>query len=199
MKRMLVSLAVAIGTPSGLPPVVPRLVYMYEDHRVRLLIQRANWSRSIMWLLAKSYFDIKDHILSLFFEKNVTVGWNFALVWNPSSHSLDSVDLAIFTLFDLYTLNTMSVLLCLAECACIVERTSNVAHSSNVIELLGDLVLMMAVWWAQYLRLLIKHLTSGPVPIHLLSSAGSPVTPNAPPSALTTVFACSRAWSIIIN
>ena len=33
---------------------------------------------------------------------------------------------------------------------------------------------------------------------NLLSAAGSPVTPNAPPSALTTSFACSRAWSIII-
>ena len=42
----------------------------------------------------------------------------------------------------------------------------------------------------------IKHVTSGPVTIHLLSAA---VTPNAPPSALTTAFACSRAWSINIG
>ena len=28
------------------------------------------------------------------------------------------------------------------------------AYSSNVLELLGDLVLMMAAWWAQYLLLL---------------------------------------------
>ena len=34
---------------------------------------------------------------------------------------------------------------------------------------------------------------------HLLSATGSPVTPYAPPSSLTTVFACSRAWSIIIG
>ena len=45
----------------------------------------------------------------------------------------------------------------------------------------------------------IKHVTSGPVTIHLLGAAGSPVTPNAPPSALTTAFACSRAWSIIMS
>ena len=45
----------------------------------------------------------------------------------------------------------------------------------------------------------IKHVTSLPVTIHLLSAAGSPVTPNAPPSALTTVFACLRARSIIIG
>ena len=67
------------------------------------------------------------------------------------------VDLAsIFTLFDLYTSSTMSVLLCLAECTCSVKRESNVAYSSNVLELLGDLVLMMAAWWAQYLLLLCK-------------------------------------------
>ena len=34
----------------------------------------------------------------------------------------------------LHLLNTMSVLLCLAECACIVERTSNVAYSVTVSE-----------------------------------------------------------------
>ena len=45
----------------------------------------------------------------------------------------------------------------------------------------------------------IKHVTSGPVTIHLLSAVGSPDTPTAPPSALTTAFACSRAWSIIIG
>ena len=44
----------------------------------------------------------------------------------------------------------------------------------------------------------IKHVTSGPVTIHLLSAAGSLITPYAPPSALTTALACSRAWSIII-
>ena len=45
----------------------------------------------------------------------------------------------------------------------------------------------------------IKHVTSGPVTIHLLSAAESPVTLYAPPSALTNAFACSRAWSIIIG
>ena len=45
----------------------------------------------------------------------------------------------------------------------------------------------------------IKHVTSGPVTIHLLSAAGSPITPNAPPSALMTAFACSRAWLIIFG
>ena len=89
------------------------------------------------------------------------------------------------------TSNTMSVLLCLAKCACIVERTSNVAYSSNVLELLGDLVLMMAAGYDQYLLLLcklvsycvIKHVTSGPVTIHLKSAVGPP--------ALMTAFACS--------
>ena len=42
-----------------------------------------------------------------------------------------------------------------------------------------------------------KHVTSGPVTIHFLSAGGSPVTPHAPPSALTTAFVCSRAWSVI--
>ena len=95
----------------------------------------------------------------------------------------------------------MSVLLCLAECACIVEKTSNIPKMS-----LSSLMLMMAAWYAQYLLLLCKlsptvtkNVTSGPVTIHLLSAAGSPVTPIAPPSALTTAFACSRAWSIIIG
>ena len=45
----------------------------------------------------------------------------------------------------------------------------------------------------------IEHVTSGPVTIRILSATGSPDTPNAPPSALTTAFACSRAWSIIIG
>ena len=66
------------------------------------------------------------------------------LTWHQFSHYLTWQ----------YTLNTMSVLLCLAECACIVERTSNVAYSSKIIELLGDLVFMMAARYAQYLRLM---------------------------------------------
>ena len=45
----------------------------------------------------------------------------------------------------------------------------------------------------------IKHVTSEPVTIHLLSAAGFPVTPKAPPSALTTASAFSRAWSISIG
>ena len=94
----------------------------------------------------------------------------------------------------------MSVLLCLGECACFVERTSNMAY---VLELFGDLVLMMASWYAPYLLLLCKlsptAWSSMWLQDHLLSAAGSPDTPNAPPSALTTVFACSRAWSIIIG
>ena len=36
----------------------------------------------------------------------------------------------------------------LSECACIVGGRSNVAYSSNVLKLLGDLVFMMAAWWA---------------------------------------------------
>ena len=37
--------------------------------------------------LVKFSFDIKDHNYSLTVsEKNVPVEWNFALVWNPSSH-----------------------------------------------------------------------------------------------------------------
>ena len=96
---------------------------------------------------------------------------------------------AIFTLFDLYTLTIMSVLLCFEGFACIVERTS------NVLELLGDLVLMMAAC-CKLSCCVIKHVTSGPVTIHLLSAAGSPDTPNAPLPALTTALACSRAWSI---
>ena len=46
---------------------------------------------------------------------------------------------------------------------------------------------------------MIKHVKSEPVTIHLLSAAGFPVTPNAPPSALTTASAFSRAWSISIS
>ena len=106
-----------------------------------------------MWLLLKSSFDINNHIISLFLRKirqrdeilNLLKTINLTNVFAY-------VDLAsIFTLFDLYTSRTMSVLLCLAECTCSVERESNVAYSSNVLELLGDLVLMMAAWWAQYL------------------------------------------------
>ena len=46
-----------------------------------------------------------------------------------------------------------------SHCACPsvpVLWTSNVAYSSSVFELLGDLVLMMAAWYAQYLILLCK-------------------------------------------
>ena len=93
----------------------------------------------------------------------------------------------------------MSFLLCLAECACIVERTSNVACSLNVLELLGDLVLMMAAWWTQCLLLLCK-LSYCVIKHHCPSSAaGSSVTPNAPSSAFTPAFARTRAWSIIIG
>ena len=98
----------------------------------------------------------------------------------------------------------MSVLLCLAESACIVERSSNVAYSSNVLELLGThdgcmvcSVLNVVVQAVYYY--VIKHVTSRPVNIHLLSAAVSPVTSIAPPSALTTAFACPRARSIIIG
>ena len=94
----------------------------------------------------------------------------------------------------LHLLNTMSVLLCLAECACIVERTSNVAYSSNFPELLGDLVLIMAEWYAQYLLLL----TSGTVIINLLSAAGSPNTPNAPPLALTTASLAQEPSQLLL-
>ena len=44
----------------------------------------------------------------------------------------------------------MSALLCLSECASIVEIRSNVAYSSNVLELLGVFVLKMAAWWASF-------------------------------------------------
>ena len=44
----------------------------------------------------------------------------------------------------------------------------------------------------------IKQVTSGPVTIHFLRAAESPVTPKASPSASTTEFDCSRTWSIII-
>ena len=50
----------------------------------------------------------------------------------------------------------------------------------------SSLVLMMATGYV------IKHVIPGPV-------TESPVTPNAPPPALTTAFACSIAWSIIIG
>ena len=66
------------------------------------------------------------------------------------------------------------------------------AYSSNVLELLGNLVLMMAACSVPSFVVqagfycVIKHVTSLPVTIHILSAAGSPVTPNAPPSALTT-------------
>ena len=100
----------------------------------------------------------------------------------------------------------MSVVLCLAECACAVERTSNVAYSSNVFELLGHLV----SWWLHGMPntyfccascLILRDQASDfrTSDHSLLSAAGSPVTPHAPPSSLTTTFACSRAWSIIIG
>ena len=121
-----------------------------------LWIQRANSSRSIMWLLVKSSFDINYHILSLFLRN---ASWmEFFTCLTPFFSLTSSLKLTWlqFSLFDLYTLNTMSVLLCLAECACIVERTSNVTYSSNVLEVLGDVVLMMAAWYAQYPFLLCK-------------------------------------------
>ena len=141
-------------------------------------------------------------------ETNAPVGWNFALVWHPLSHSRPRFswlgNCQTIGPVGLHTLNTMSVLLCLAECACIVERTSNVACSSNVLVLLGDLVLMMAAWWIQCFLLLCKLSPTAWSSIWLQdqcpsSAAGSSVTPNAPPLAFTTAFACARAWSIIIG
>ena len=42
--------------------------------------------------------------------------------------------------------------------------------------------------------------TIGPAGLHTLNTMSIPsVTPNASPSAFTTVFACARAWSIIIG
>ena len=76
-----------------------------------------------MWLLVKSSFDINDHILSLFLGTMRQLDGILYLFVHPT-HVVASVDLAIFTL------------LCLAECACIVERTSNVAYSSNVLKVL---------------------------------------------------------------
>ena len=75
-----------------------------------------------MWLLVKFSFDINDHILSLFVRKMC---------------QLDGI-LHLFDTLHLHHPSSLSVLLCLAECACIVETTS------NVLELLGDMVLMMA-------------------------------------------------------
>ena len=81
-----------------------------------------------MRLLVKYSFDINDHIISLFLRQ--CASWvEFCACLTPfisltSSHKLTWLQ------FDLYTSNTMSVLLCLAGCACIVERTSDVAYSS---------------------------------------------------------------------
>ena len=81
------------------------------------------------------------------------------------------------------------------------------AYSSNVLELLGDLMLMMAAWWAQHLLLLCKlslllryqacDFTTSDNQSSVCGRISSHT--NAPPSALTTAFACSRAWSIIIG
>ena len=92
-----------------------------------------------MWLLVKSFVDINDHILSLFLRTMRLLDGTLNLFDTLHlTHVLASVDLtSMFTLFD-QSLNTMSVLLCLAEFACIVGRTSNVAYSSNVLELFGD-------------------------------------------------------------
>ena len=78
------------------------------------------------------------------------------------------------------------------------------AYSSNDLELLGAhdgcMVCSVPSFVVQAVSYcVIKHVTSGPATIHLLSAAESPVTRNAPLSALTTAFACSRAWSIIIG
>ena len=163
-----------------------------------------------MWLLVKFSFDINDHIiLSLFLRKMCQ--------FDGISHLFDTLHLtsvfaqvdfaSILTLFDLYTSSSKSVLLCLAGCACIVKRISNVA-----LELLGDLVLMMAAWYAQYLLLLCicfaffcclilrsqasDFRTSDQ---HLLSATGSPVTPHAPRSFLTTAFASTTHAALFYN
>ena len=116
-------------------------------------VQSANSSRSIVWLLVKSSSDINDHILSPILRKMRQLDGILPLFY--TLHITDVRPLKM-TPSDQYTLNTMSVLLWLAECACIVERTSNVAYSSIVLDLLGDLVLLMAVWYAQCLLLLCK-------------------------------------------
>ena len=68
-QELVVLLAFAIMTPSGLPPFVAWLVCTRIIMSASSWVQRANSSRSIMWLLVKSSFDINDHILSLFLRK----------------------------------------------------------------------------------------------------------------------------------
>ena len=160
MQIMSVSLAFAIRTPSRLSPFVAWLVWAKIIVSASSWVQMANSSRSIMWLLVKSSFDINVHFLSLFLRKMRQLDGSLHLFDTLHlTNVLAWADLAsIFKLFDLYTSNTMSVLLWLAKCACIAERTSNVTYSSNVLELFGDLVLMMAAWYAPYLLYcVIKH------------------------------------------
>ena len=109
-----------------------------------------------MWLLVKYSFDINDHIISLFLRQ--CASWvEFCACLTPFISLTSSLKLT-WLQFDLYTSNTMSVLLCLAGCACIVERTSDVACSSMS---LNSLVIWCS-WWLHgvlsraYLLLLCK-------------------------------------------
>ena len=49
-------------------------------------VQRANSSRSIMWMLGEISFCFQWSYSLTDSEKNAPVGWNFSLVWHPSSH-----------------------------------------------------------------------------------------------------------------
>ena len=94
-------------------------------------------------LLVKKYFDNNDHIGLLSMRQLVGILHLFDTLL--LTHVLSSVDLpSVFTLFDLQTSNRMFVLLCLAECICNVQKTSNVPYSSNVLELLDDRMLTIA-------------------------------------------------------
>ena len=171
-------------------------------------VQRANSSRSIMWLLVKSSFDINDHILSLILRKMRQLdGVLHLFATLHLANVLAWVDLA--SIFKLFT--SIRWTQCPSYCDWQSVPVSWREHKMwHILQLSLSSLVTCCSWWLHGMLstffvvqavsyCVIKHVTSGPVTIHLLSAAGPPVTPNAPSSALTTAFACSRTWSIIIG
>ena len=151
---MSVSLAFAIRTPSGLPPFVAWLVCTKIIVSASSWVQRVNSSRSI--ISGEIFFWYQWSYPLTVSETNAPVGWNFALVWHPSSHSRPRFS----WLGNCHTIGPVGL----------QTLNTNVACFSNVLELLGYMVLMMAAWWTSSVvqavsYCVITHVTSGPVPI----------------------------------
>ena len=149
----------------------------------------------------KSSFDINDQILSLFLRilhlfdtlhpTNVLAKLTWLQFSNfftciyirrtqcPSYCAWQSVSV-LWREHQMWHILQMSLSSLVIWCSCMVAGCRVCSIPSFVVQALSYCV--------------IKHVTSGPVIIHLLSAAGSPVTTNAPPSALTNPFAFSRAW-----